>query len=80
MLQSDGRIWQQILEKNGNREEWELEHWDVGTADADKKRDVACGENRKEPAEGGTFCFYRAIRKCPVCLDRCLSFLVRHLV
>ena len=28
-------IYQQILEKNGNREEWELEHW-CETADAEK--------------------------------------------
>ena len=40
---------QQILEKNGNREEWELEHW-CETADAENKQ--FCSGDRKEPAEG----------------------------
>ena len=42
-------IYQQILEKNGNREEWELEHW-CETADAENKQ--FCSGDRKEPAEG----------------------------
>ena len=42
-------IYQQILEKNGNREEWELEHW-CETADAENKQ--FWSGDRKEPAEG----------------------------
>ena len=42
-------LYQQILEKNGNREEWELEHW-CETADAENKQ--FCSGDRKEPAEG----------------------------
>ena len=39
------RFWK----KNGNREEWELEHW-CETADAENKQ--FCSGDRKEPAEG----------------------------
>ena len=42
-------LYQQILEKNGNREEWELEHW-CETADAENKQ--FWSGDRKEPAEG----------------------------
>ena len=42
-------LYQQILEKNENREEWELEHW-CETADAENKQ--FWSGDRKEPAEG----------------------------
>ena len=45
-------IWQQILEKNGKREEWELEHWDQWLNEiADKNEDAACGEKQEKQAE-----------------------------
>ena len=45
-------IWQQILEKNGTREEWELEHWDQWLNEiADKNEDAACGEKQEKQAE-----------------------------
>ena len=45
-------IYQQILEKNGNREEWELEHWDQWLNEiADKNEDAACGEKQEKQAE-----------------------------
>ena len=53
-------IWQQILEKNGKREEWELEHWDQWLNEiADKNEDAACGEKQEKQAEkavGETVC------------------------
>ena len=45
-------IWQQILKKNGKREEWELEHWDQWLNEiADKNEDAACGEKQEKQAE-----------------------------
>ena len=45
-------LWQQILEKNGKREEWELEHWDQWLNEiADKNEDAACGEKQEKQAE-----------------------------
>ena len=41
-------LWQQILEKNGKREERELEHWDQPVNEiADKNEDAACGEKQE---------------------------------
>ena len=45
-------LWQQILEKNGKREERELEHWDQPVNEiADKNEDAACGEKQEKQAE-----------------------------
>ena len=45
-------LWQQILEKNGKREERELEHWDHPVNEiADKNEDAACGEKQEKQAE-----------------------------
>ena len=45
-------LWQQILEKNGKREERELEHWDQWLNEiADKNEDAACGEKQEKQAE-----------------------------
>ena len=45
-------LWQQVLEKNGKREERELEHWDQPVNEiADKNEDAACGEKQEKQAE-----------------------------
>lgn len=45
-------LWQQILEKNGKREERELEHWDQPVNEiADKNEAAACGEKQEKQAE-----------------------------
>ena len=45
-------LWQQILEKNGKREDRELEHWDHPVNEiADKNEDAACGEKQEKQAE-----------------------------
>ena len=45
-------LWQQILEKNGKREERELEHWDQPVNEiADKNEDAVCGDKQVKQAE-----------------------------
>ncbi len=45
-------IWQQILEKTGKREEWELEHWGEWS---DAENVQSCDENRTDRADQGFF-------------------------
>ena len=44
-------IWQQILEKNGKREEWELEHWDQWLNEIADNNEFCSGEKQEKQAE-----------------------------